>query len=44
MESLPPFLLNLDLDVAVIGAAALLAGLSMLWRWEIGRASCKERV
>jgi hypothetical protein len=34
MESLPPFLLNLDLDLAVIGAAALLAGLFMLWRWD----------
>ena len=34
MESLPPFLLNLDLDVAVIAAAALLAGLFMLWRWD----------
>jgi len=33
MDSLPPILLNLDFDATVIGAAALLAGLFLLWRW-----------
>ena len=34
MDSLPPILLNLNLDASVIGAAALLAGLFLLWRWD----------
>ena len=32
MESLPP--INLDFVAAAIGAAALLAGLFLLWRWD----------
>src|SRR3984885_11445140 len=34
MDSLPPILLNLDLEATVVGAIALLAGLFLLWRWD----------
>ena len=34
MDSLPPILLNLDVDATVVGAVALLAGLFLLWRWD----------
>jgi len=34
MDSLPPILLNLDFDATVIVAAALIAGLFLLWRWD----------
>jgi hypothetical protein len=34
MDSLPPILLDLNLDATVIGATALLAGLFLLWRWD----------
>jgi Nuclease-related domain len=43
MDSLPPILLNLDFDATVIGAAALLAGLLLLWRWDRRRRQRAER-
>jgi len=34
MDSLPPIVLNLNFDATVIAAAASLAGLFLLWRWD----------